>query len=172
MSRVIVSVADAVRAELQTAQDAGTFGSLDWTAERSYAEWDLELHAEEGIRVDVVAATASAELDREAGTNSSLVYRVPIDIGVRKKLGPESDAGDASGDPRIFANEVIDELVDLTEQIAEFVAAPDFRLTAYTEAVWQESNIRTFANARHLREWRQYTGIVRVTFRVDRELSV
>ena len=167
MARELVSIAEAVREELQTAQDADTFAGPTWRAERSYADWDLELATTDGVRVDVVLVGNGVVIEQQ--TQTGVAYFVPIDIAVRKKLRAEDDYD--GGGPSILSTTVLDELVDLVEHIAEYFATPSRRLTTYTNAVFDAVTIITANDKTTLREMRQFTGVVRVTLRSDKELS-
>ena len=162
---------EAVRAELEAAQAAGTFGTLSWFPVRSYADWDLDLATAdyEKIYVDVVLVSNGITIERE--TQTGVRYTVPVDIGIRKKLGPADEALGVTPDRSVLDNAVIDSLVDLTEHIAEYFPTPSGRLATYTNAVVEGSpDVRTVAGRDHLRN-RQFTGVVRVTHRVDKELT-
>lgn len=155
---VLASIADA----LVTALNGGTF-ETPFEAERSYGAWDERLETFETLQVDVVPLTVPNPEDQGLATRGSLKYDYSIDVIVRKRFGAK-DQG-ATGQ---ISNAKIDPLVRLTEQILEFV--PMRELVDYDEAIWQSSRLRFLAYRKHLREWRQYTGLVRVSYAVLKEL--
>lgn len=160
MAAVSVDTAEKVT-EMIRAADLSINGLV---VERSYADWSLELEGldAETTRVDVVAHTAEQATDLAA--RGSLRYRIPVDIAVRKKF-PASAQDDRSG--RI-TNDAIDPLVKLVEEIHELFT-PN-RLTDYLKAVWQDTTIVVSPDRDALREHRQFTGIVRVLFWVDKDI--
>ncbi len=155
---VAVELAKAV-----TAQLAAATLSQKFAPERSYAEWDVDLKDEDQLHVDVVAVTTEQTAD--LSSHSTLKYVVPVDIGVRKKFGPDKQ-NDDTGRIQI---ESIDELVLLVQEIHELFTPK--RLTQFEAGVWQETKIVVCPATKHLREMRQFTGIVRVTFRVDKKVA-
>jgi len=171
MASIIVQVAEGVRSAIQDGLDNDAFIVTGFVPERSYADWDIELEAVGELHVDVVAVTG--EIGSEFSTGESIAYTVPVDIGVRKRL--ESQDQEAHNDRVI--NEAVDELVELTEQIHEYFHPQERsgeepgRLPAYEEAVFTGAAIRTVANRQHLHAFRQFTGIVRVTYRVDKTIG-
>ena len=83
------------------------------------------------------------------------------DIVVRQKLSvPEQDPSTG----RIELAE-IDVLVGLVLEIHQFFLAA--RLASYDMAVWDKTEVRAAYIPKHLRQHRQFTGIVRVTFDVS-----
>ncbi len=163
MGAVLVDVAEAVKAELET----GSF-TLAITPERSYADWEDELESDEAgrIRCDVVPVQiARSELD----ARGELVYMAETDIGIRRRF--DNDAASWTHG-RVQLGDV-DQLCQLVEQIHEFFAENNGRrLSTLTGATWEASEIRASYVRDHLREWRQFTGIVRVTYRAYSELSI
>ncbi len=140
------------------------FGDEPIEAERSYADWELGLTDAGELHVDVVAVTTEQKTELVA-RGARARYTVPIDIAVRYRFG-EQDQDDQSG--RIDVAK-IDGLVLLVEQIHEQFL-PN-RLTEFTDAVWVETKILVCPLLKHLRELRQFTGIVRVTFEAVKDLA-
>ena len=157
-TEVIQKVAEAVAAELVN----GPF-SVPFEVERSYADWEWPLDDTDqgGLRVDVVPVNNPAT---ELETRGSVSYKVATDIVIRKKFAAnEQEAGTG----RIDIAE-IDGLVRLVLEInAHFLKG---RLDTYSKAVWDETAIRAAYIGKHLREHRQFTGVVRVTFDVSTSL--
>jgi sulfite reductase beta subunit-like hemoprotein len=106
-------------------------------------------------------------LTAEADSRSSLAYNALIDVAVRYKFAAAT---------QIYATQEIDltyieEYVDLLEAIAEHLATPGNRaLTAKTDATWLRNEMRAPWVPEHIREHRQYTGIVRATYYVAKDL--
>lgn len=163
MSSLLVTVAEAVKDELQTGSDAGSFAT-EFQPVRSYPDWDWPLETPDDLRVDVVAVnTSPVDLD----TRESVAYEIRVDVGVRYKFKRE----DGDQDTGHITVEVVDDFVVLVEQIAEYFASSSrWRLTDVGNAVWTSSEIRVAGDVKHLRELRQFTGVVRLTFRVDKAL--
>lgn len=152
MSSVVVRMADAVVTALN---------SHDWdiqfTAERSYAEFDDQLKDLGQLQIDVFPKfDPTLELD----TRGTLGWQVAIDVGVRKRFGTE-DQDQTTG--RI-KRDSIDELVNLVEAIAKYLIAERFTSLDAIGMVWQSTSIPALFVREHLRQWSQFTGIVRLTF--------
>lgn len=158
MSSVYISTADAVVAAINAGSFVRTF-----EATRGYdVTADLEgLYGQ--LRVDVVPA----KYDQRQDTRSSIEYRPQIDVGIRYKFAQsdESNQGDIQFDE-------IDAYVELLEQINEHLRKPAYRrLPGYTAAVLLSSEIRAPWLPKHLSAWRQYTGLLRLTYSIEKELS-
>ena len=155
-----IDVLEKVATGVTSALAGGSF-SQTFTAERSYADWELPLDdaAADALRVDVVPVN-NPETDLE--TRGQVNYKAAADIVVRKKLNvPEQDPSTG----RIAIGQ-IDALVALVLEIHQFFLAA--RLANYDSAVWDKTEIRAAYVPKHLRQHRQFTGIVRVTFDVSR----
>ena len=149
LARVADAIVSAINAEI-------TWG-VDFRAERSYADFDDQLHELNSVRVDVVPQFApTLEMDTRA-TNG---WEMFVDVGVRKRF--QVDEIDAtSGRLRVDA---IDELVGLVERFAEFFTAERFTALNDIGAVWIENQIPAAYVRDHLREWSQFTAFVRIKF--------
>lgn len=156
---VSVSVAKAVTAMLADASLSQTF-----TPERSYADWAQPIE-KDGVSdtnilyVDVVpqATGMQAELD-DRGSNEHTTY---IDIAIRKRFGPEKHDDDTG---RVLIAEV-DAMMLLVQEVYELFM-PE-RLEDFEDAVWnpeQGTRILVAPLKKHLYEFKQFTGIVRVGF--------
>jgi hypothetical protein len=156
----LAAVVEALRQELE--DNVSSF-VLQFTPERSYADWDLKLEDADELHVDV--ALHSTEIETELATNGRIKYTVPIEVGIRKRF---EQAEQESSTGRIALGE-IDNLVLLVTQIHEFLCKD--RLTDFDDAVWVETSIRAAYIPRHLKELRQFTGIVRLVYRIDRALA-
>lgn len=154
-----IDVLEKVATGVTSALAGATF-SQTFTAERSYADWELPLDddAADDLRVDVVPVNNPAtELEARDQVN----YTVAADIVVRKKLNV------AEQDPSTGRIELaeIDALVALVLEIHQFFLAA--RLASYDSASWDKTEVRAAYIPKHLRQHRQFTGIVRVTFDVS-----
>lgn len=152
---VLVDVADALVWELTTRPF-----SLAFACERSYADWELPLEeSADALRVDVApVGTMPADLD----TREASEYRPACDIVVRRRMLP---ANYVTSTKRLSLAKV-DELVKLVEEIHDFLCAE--RLSKLPDAVWQETRILAAYKPSHLRTYHQFTGIVRVTYAIDK----
>lgn len=163
---VSVSVAKAIVAELQTAKLSRTI-----SPERSYAEWDLELKEidklelkdADKLRVDVVSH--STEQVVEQISRGMLEYRIPVDVAVRRKFGADKTNDDTG---RIEIEEV-DKLLYLVEEIHALFANREEEFNG--GAKWNDTAILAAPVIEHLRDMRQFTGIIRLTFIAYREVQ-
>lgn len=123
---------------------------------------NLPLEDTNTLHVDIVAAGLECVPD----SRGSLQYDVQIDIGVRYRFGTVEQDTDGSID--------VDEIkpyVDLLEEVGEVLADKDNRILATKiDAVWTGNEIRAPWVPDHLRQNRQYTGILRATYVVDKDV--
>lgn len=134
---------------------------------RSYAEWDLqlsnandlELTDSSELHIDVVIHTTEQEL--EIVSRGKVQFGIPIDIAVRQKLSStEQDASTG-----VLNKEEVDRLVKVTQDLSVMFAGQ--RLATFDCATWDAekgTKIVVCPMRQHLRELRQFTGIVRVHF--------
>lgn len=157
----LVYVADLVAAAL----NAHNFGEgVEFKAERSYADWDLPLEDAEQLHIDVVPMNHAAS---ELNSRGNAGYNVTVNIGVRKRFDP-AESEQLTG--RVSLAEV-DRMVQLLEQIHEHLCGYEKRVLA-SNVAWQKSEITDSYVAEHLRQHRQYTGLILCTYRVKRALEV
>lgn len=162
MTAVLVQVAEAVKDLL----NGHTF-SQPVQAERTYPNFSMELKDLNTLRVDVVAVGHPTS---ELATRGSVNYLCHVDIGIRKKFERE----DREADTRRVSNEAIDPLVYLVEELHEFLCGEDQRrLTnpAGLDATWSETKIRATYIKEHLKDWSQFTGIIRVGYEARKDLE-
>jgi hypothetical protein len=160
---VLIRVADAITAELTNAQQAGAFVGLEpFTPERSYADWESDVQALDGLHVDVVAATYEGN---ELGSRGAIHYLCSVDVGVRRWFN-RSQSENVSG--RIKRDEV-DRLVLFVQELNAFFCNSGVgrRLATYEDAVWRATKIRTTYSRKHLRDHRMFLGILRPTYLVS-----
>lgn len=122
---------------------------------------ELPLEDEDELHVDIVPAGLVCQADSRA----SLAYDVYVDVAVRFKFGTSEQETDGA-----IAVEEIDGYIELLEEIGELLADPDNRmLPGDAKPVWIGNEIRAPWVPQHLREFRQYTGIMRSTYRVAKD---
>ena len=139
----ITNIADAVMAEL----NGHTF-SQALTAVRYYRPV-FDLGEMQTLHVSVVPKGVTIE----RADRSRNQYDFAIDVAVQKKF----EAGDAAE---------LDPLMTLVEEIGDFFRLR--RLAAYPDAVWvRTDNVPVYA-PEHLEEFRQFTSVLTLTFRVVR----
>ncbi len=156
----LVYVADLVTAAL----NAHEFGEgVQFQAERSYADWDLALTDADELHVDVVPVGHPTAVLRSRG---SVTYEVTVNIGLRKRF---TQGESEKSDGRITLAEV-DRLVQLLEHIHELMCGWDKRSLA-TDVAWQNSRITDSFVPEHLRQNRQYTGLILLTYHVSKTLE-
>jgi hypothetical protein len=153
----IVEVADAVK----DAIEAHDFG-VSFLCERSWADWSLELEDADCLRVDVVPVGYS-EADIGASDNR-VAYACQVDVAIRKRFGM-SEQSALNG--RI-EDAQLDRLALLTEQIFEHLTKRAQRRLS-SEITYSDARVLWQGNKRHLKEWRQYSGLIRMTYDVHRE---
>ena len=140
---VITDIADAVVAEM----NGHTF-SQALTAVRYYRPV-FDLAEMSALHVSVVPRGVTIE----RADRSRNQYDFAIDVAVQKKF----EAGDAAE---------LDPLMSLVEEIADFFRLR--RLTSYPDAIWvRTDNVPVYA-PEHLEEFRQFTSVLTLTFRVVR----
>ncbi|HJS06711.1 MAG TPA: hypothetical protein VJ809_03600 [Pirellulales bacterium] len=152
MTAALVKVADDVTAALNGQTFVPSF-----TAVRSYADDEMELTEPGALRVDVVVVGHD---EAELSSRGVVRFQSGIDIGVRFKFGKDEQGSDGKIDKA-----EIDKLVELSESIYLFLARQRLDL-----AVWQDAAFRSSYVRKHLREWRQFTCIIRVRFDTHHQL--
>ena len=88
-----------------------------------------------------------------------------MDVVIRKQLGEDKQVG---GTGRV-ARAAVKELMYLTQQLFEY-AMPN-RLPDFDEAVWKLTEILVAPHTKHLRENKQFTSIVRLTYEVEKDFE-
>ena len=139
----ITDIADAVVAEL----NGHTF-SQALTAVRYYRPV-FDLGEMQTLHVSVVPKGVTIE----RADRSHNQYDFAIDVAVQKKF----ETGDAAE---------LDPLMALVEELADFFRLR--RLATYPDAVWVKTeNVPVYAQE-HMEEFRQFTSVLTLTFRVVR----
>jgi len=138
---VITEIADAVVTEL----NANTF-SLQFTAQRHYQP-RYELADLKTLHVTVIPnGLTTGNLGR-----GGMQREVAIDIAVQQKLSTETNAD-------------LDRFLALAEEIAESFQAK--RLANFPNAIWVKTEHRAIYATEHLQQYRQFTSVMTLTFRV------
>lgn len=164
---VVTTVTKAIVAELAD----GTF-SQEFTPERSYADWAKSLEFEavggSGLTVDVVGHQTDQVIQvASRGTDPKLKYIVEVDIAVRRKFAPEFHDDDHG---RVLLAKV-DELCLLVQEIHEHFLLT--RLPDELGVVWNEpAKIMVNPHRDHLKDWKQFTGIVQLSLAAFKESGV
>lgn len=147
---VLIDVAEAIKDNL----NAGSF-TTTFTAQRSYGDTQVALEDQDTLHVEVIPQGYPDEII----TQGNHEYEVDVRIWVRKRFGQES----RDGEQKLLLSQ-IDTLVDLVEDIQQFFIKRS--LTGYTDASWRESTTETPYSAEHLRIYSQFTGQIKVIYKV------
>lgn len=145
-----IEIADALTAKIN-----GHAFSQSFTAVRRYADVDAKLE-ELNLKVEVVPVE---RVESELDTRGSLRYLASCDVVIRKRVGTVGAGVDASE---------VDRLVALTLEVNEWLTAR----TLDDGSLWDSTTIIANVIHKHLREWSQYTGILRVTYYLSQELNL
>ncbi len=143
MASELLKVADAVVSELN-----GAALSMAFTAARHYQP-SFDLCEMKELHVSVVPK--GIEVSQAGRNTGSFDYK--IDIGVQRKYAEESAAE-------------LDPLMALVEEIAELFRFK--RLARLPEAAWIKTEHACVFAQEHMRELRQFTSVLTLTFRVVR----
>lgn len=137
----IIDIADAVAAAI----NAGTF-SQSVTAEREYLPTH-ELAKSQGLTVTVVPRGITSQTTGR----KVLQQDYEIDVAVRKKLQTKEQ-------------EELDDLMELSEEVIRHLQLT--RLASYGVAIWIGTEVRAPYSPEHLHEFRQFTSLATLTYRV------
>jgi len=162
MSSILLAVADALAADLTQ----HSF-SVPFSATRTYADAEYQLDAAAGtLQCDVVPAS---ELKTELDDRGTVRYLASAFVVFRRKFaGDDIEQVGSTEQTRVKAASV-DPLVGLVEEANEWLTAQE-RLTNRPDAVWNSTNIEAAVVHKHLREWSQFTGIIKTTYEVPKPL--
>jgi hypothetical protein len=117
--------------------------STEFTAER-VAVPDFELADMQALRVTVVPREIeSSALDRARDS-----HEVKVDVAIQKKVAS-------------LSNDEIDPLLSLVREIAAFLNRKNMN-----NAVWRKTENKPVYSPEHLREMRQFTSVLTVTYEV------
>lgn len=153
-----VKVADAIA----TGLNAATF-SRPFDAAVGYG-LRLKLEDADTLRVDVAPVGTTAERDDRA----SIKWLSRIDIGVRYRFGM-ADQDATTGE---VENDSVDTYRYLLQEIVQW-CYENPRPSSYSHAVLAEDvDVRADVIQKHLDEWNQFTGIIRVVYATRTEFGV
>lgn len=161
MASDILQLADAIVTRLNSLDWNGT----EFEARRSFAGClDEQLVGQDvaGIKIDVIVPEEYDDI--ELITNGAVAKVATFGIVIRRKF--------ASEDNDAYSGEVptsqVDELIALGEVLA--LGTTWERLADYPDAAWDASEHSPIYRRDHLRELRQFTGAVALTFRVHADI--
>lgn len=166
MTAFPIQVAEAVTAEINAAVAAEVFSIGEFTAERSYVDWDAEFKDLEGMAVDVVFVMSPRDEDVDLNAAGELLYQVSVDVVVRKRF---TQADRRTNSSRL-KNEAVDPLILLLLEIHEHFASlrNGDVLPTMPEAKWIETDAKQWGNNWKLRAG-MFEGAVRLHFDVSKE---
>lgn len=128
-------------------------------------EYDTELSLEDLDTLEVTVVPAG--LSQQQSTRGSIDYTVSVDVAVRYRFG----VVDQLSATQEIDTDTIAEYGGLLEEILEYIADPDNRVLGTTpKASLQSNEIRIPWVPAHMHENRQYTGIVRASYYVNKAL--
>jgi hypothetical protein len=156
VASVLIQLVDAV----VTAVNAAGWSGESFTAVKSYAEADslLSESSAESLQVEVLVPEGYDDVELES---RGLVTRTAtVEVVIRKRFGMAAQESSGRIDP-----DDIDPLVELAELLAESVIYD--RMTGLTAAAWIESQNDPVYRRDHLREHRQFTSVVLLTFEIS-----
>lgn len=156
MASTVVSVADAVLAIVR-----GLDLGVEFTADRTYGDYDDEASGREAVLIDVLTPQEPAvDLDSRGG----LSYTFDVQIVVRKRiLGTDRESQTGR-----LPNDQIDPLIDAVERIADAMVPEVF---STVDASWLEVPVVSLYDPDQLRQMGQFIGQVTVRFEAQKALA-
>lgn len=161
MASDILQLADAIVTRLNALDWNGT----EYEARRSFAGClDEQLVGQdvEGIKIDVIVPEDYDDI--ELITRGSVAKVATFDVVIRRKFASEDNDADSGEVP----TSQVEELVELGELLA--LGTTWDRLADYPGAAWDASDHSPIYRRDHLRELRQFTGAVALTFRIHADI--
>lgn len=153
MQSELEKVAEAIRDELAS----GAF-SKEFTPAETY-DPDLKLEDADTLQVDVVPVRSEPERQ----DRGNIKWLNIIDIGIRYRFGT-THQDDATGE---ILNRHVHELFYLEQELVTFLFQHQ-KLTNHPNAALSEGpTVRIGWVTKHMSEWRQFTGIIRVTYQSE-----
>ncbi|HPD28574.1 MAG TPA: hypothetical protein PLL20_01160 [Phycisphaerae bacterium] len=140
---VITDIADMVVVSLNSRSFARPF-----TAERLYQP-TFELAEMDTLHVSVVPKSMTVE----PATRLDVFCDCTIDIGVQQRVDPQDQT-------------TLDALVGLAEAIGDHLRTT--RLEGVTDCLWMVTRHEPLLSVEHLDQFRQFTSVITVTYRVKR----
>lgn len=158
-----VCVAHDLAAAVVAILDAGSF-ILSIDPQGPTYDVDTALEDMDELHVDVVPGP----LEMIPDSRVSVAYTASVDVAVRYRFGTDEQFADTG---KVDVSEIYKYML-LTQQIAEEVAKPANRApSSVPTAAWIGCEIRWPWVPDDMRQRRQYTGIVRATYRVAMDLA-
>lgn len=161
MSAVEVDIAEAIATEL----NADAF-SQPFMASMNYADISTPLTEMDELKVDVVPWKSESELS----DRGELEYTIETDIVIRKRFGVQ----DQVVTTQAIEKNAINEMMQLRQEISEFFTPSQVTgqtgrsLSDQPNASWQETKVMASFVRPHLRQFRQFTGWLRITYQICR----
>jgi hypothetical protein len=162
----LVTVADAIAAEIVAARDADEFDLSDFETEVLWGKRSIELQDRDRLRVDVAPMYWTQSLK----TRGSWAWMCRLQVGIRKRY----ETAERDGTTGEVLSAEIESLVNLTSDVLKHFmpVRPDHtgrRLTSVPTAAWREEKeglTRVTIDWDSLRELDQFTGWFPLTFEV------
>lgn len=153
---VTVAIAEAIKDELKRNEL-----SQSYELQRTYADFKLELESAGPLRIDVVNVTTETESTLAA--RGKLQWMCKTDIAIRKRFD-QAARDDATG---YLPTREVDPLVFLVQEVVELFCPT---ILPNCEGTWETTKIVVCPDNTHLRDLRQFTGIVRIEHRIDKAI--
>ena len=161
MASVLIDVGEALVDTLNAIDWSGT----DFTARLSFASVDDEELTDaddEAVQVDVIVPEEFDDVTLD--TKATVVRQATFDVVIRRKFRTQ-DNDAATGQVDL---EQVKELIELGEQL--ILAATFARMSGATNAAWIAADHNPIYRRDHLRQLRQFTGVVAITFEIESDL--
>ena len=161
MASELITLVDALVDHINGLAWSGT----TYEARRCYSgalDEQLQSADGDGVKVDVIVPEEYDEVVLDS--RGSVARLVTIDVVIRRKFASQDNdasTGEVPGDQ-------VAELVELGELLS--LGATYARITGAESAAWQESDHAPIYRRDHLREMRQFTGAVALTFEIHSDL--
>lgn len=153
MTARVAELGDALVELLEGMSWSGEAYSVD----RVYDDGDELLSDSETNRIHVSVVMPEDYDGYEQDTNHSVAIRVTYAIVIRKRFA----AVDQRPQDNTVDRDELDAMVELVENLAD---SPLFDTTLTNFASWAETQVDQLYRRDHLRQYRQFTGSVSVTF--------
>lgn len=142
-----------------------TWDGTTYEARRCYAgalDEQLQDADGDGIKVDVIVPEEYDEV--VLSSRGSVARTVTIDVVIRRKFASQDNDASTGEVPA----EQVAELIELGEVLS--LGATYDRMTGAESAAWMESEHAPIYRRDHLRQMRQFTGAVALTFEIHSDL--
>lgn len=160
MSSVLIQVADALVDTLNAMAWSGTTYEARLSFAAAYDE-ELSDGDEEAIQLDVIVPEEFDDVSLD--TRGTIKRVATFDVVIRRKFRQQDN--DAAG---AIDTDQLKELIELGEKLSK--AATFARMTDAADAAWTDSDHNPIYRRDHLRQLRQFTGVVAITFEIESDL--